>query len=132
MKIIVDTSAIIAVVLGEKNRNSIIAATSDAELIAPSSVHWEIGNALSAMLKRERITLEQALKAIDIYQKIPIRFTDTSLVRAVEIANRWHIYAYDAYLVACALEYRIPLITLDDALARIAKNSGVNVVELAK
>ncbi|MFQ5455563.1 MAG: hypothetical protein ACE5EA_05065 [Nitrospirota bacterium] len=40
-----------------------IELTNGADLIVPYSVHWEIGNAFSAMLKRKRITLKQALKA---------------------------------------------------------------------
>ena len=67
-------------------------------MIAPRSVHWEIGNAFSAMLKRERIKIEQALQAVKLYRRIPIRFVDVELEETIEIADAVGIYAYDAYL----------------------------------
>lgn len=44
---------------------------SGADLIAPASVHFEIGNAISAMLKRRRITSHQAAELLSQYQRIP-------------------------------------------------------------
>jgi lauroyl/myristoyl acyltransferase len=55
-------------------------ATRGVELIAPHSVHWEIGNALSAMFKRKLITLEKAQKALTIYRTILIHFLDVDVV----------------------------------------------------
>ena len=60
MEIVVDTSAIIAVIVGEPQRQTLIELTAGADLIAPPSVHWEIGNALSAMLRRGRVSLGSA------------------------------------------------------------------------
>jgi predicted nucleic acid-binding protein len=68
------------------------------------SIPWEIGNALSAMFKRKRITLEQAKIALQLYRKIPITFVDVQLESAVEITKQLNIYAYDAYLITCALQ----------------------------
>ncbi len=73
---VIDASAIIAVIAGEPEREELIKCTQGTGLSAPPSVHWEIGNALSAMLKRRRNSLVQALKAISAYQQIPIRFVD--------------------------------------------------------
>ncbi len=52
MDIVLDTSVIIAVIANEPEKRVLIRLTKGAELIAPQSVHWEIGNAFSAMLKR--------------------------------------------------------------------------------
>ena len=57
MKLIVDTSVIIAVLANEPIKEKLIALTKGVELIAPMSVHWEVGNAFSAMLKRKRIDI---------------------------------------------------------------------------
>ena len=43
MSCVIDTSAIIAVLLSEPERAALIRATKGAELVAPASVHWEIG-----------------------------------------------------------------------------------------
>jgi predicted nucleic acid-binding protein len=128
--IVIDTSAIIAVIAGEPQRDLLIQLTQGADLIAPSSVHWEIGNALSAMFKRQRITLPQALKAVAIYQLIPIRFVDVDLDATLRIADDLEIYAYDAYLLQAAVKYRSPLLTLDNYLIQCAKQMKVKVIEV--
>ena len=130
MEIVVDTSAIIAVIANEPEKAAIIRQTRGAALVAPHSIHWEIGNAFSAMLKRSRITLTQAQQAIEIYRSIPIRFVDIDLELALEIANEFKIYAYDAYILQCALQYKQPLIALDEDLVGYARKKGVRVVEV--
>ena len=132
MDIIIDTSAIIAVIANEPEKSALVAATEGAELLAPASVHWEIGNAFSAMLKRQRISLEQAQKALAVYQKIPIRFLDVDLEQALSLSSEHGIYAYDAYLIACAQAQRAPLLALDRGLIHAAKQAGVSVVEVQK
>lgn len=47
----------------------------------------EIGNALSAMFKREAIDLAVALKFLDAYAVIPVRFADVPLKQAVSLDN---------------------------------------------
>ena len=64
MALVVDTSVILAVVLNEPTKAVLIRLTTGADLIAPLSLHWEIGNALSAMLKRKRITEAEAQQAL--------------------------------------------------------------------
>jgi predicted nucleic acid-binding protein len=116
MNIIVDTSVIIAVIVNESSKPAIIQATQKADLLAPASIHWEIGNAFSAMFKRNRITLDEALEAVEIYKQIPIRVVDIELEEALRIAKQLNIYAYDAYLIRCAQKYSAPLLSLDEAL----------------
>ncbi len=108
-----------------------IAATTGVELLAPGSVHWEVGNALSALLKRKRITLGQAHRALDAYAAIPLRFIDVDLALSLQIAADHRLYAYDAYLLTCALAQRAPLLTLDRDLQRAAADAGVQLVEVS-
>lgn len=130
MKLIVDTSVIIAVLANEPIKKTLIKLTKGVELIAPKSVHWEIGNAFSAMLKRKRIEIEQVIKAIQLYDSIPIKFVDVDLEETLLIADRLRIYAYDAYLIACSIKHHCPLISLDNGLLQAAKKLGVNIVEI--
>ena len=130
MNIVVDASALIAVLVNEPGKPRLVALTADADLLAPHSVHWEIGNAFSAMLKRRRIKLEQAIQALRIYQRIPIRFVDVELDDTLRIAHAQRIYAYDAYLIRCAEKYSAPLLTLDRGLAAAARTQGVQVWEV--
>jgi predicted nucleic acid-binding protein len=130
--IVVDTSVIIAVIANEPQKDVLVELTKGADLIAPHSVCWEIGNAFSAMLKRDRITLEQALEAISIYRNIPIRFVDVELEESLTIADALGIYAYDAYLIRCAQKYSSPLISLDEKLVKLAEQMDVRVIEVAR
>jgi predicted nucleic acid-binding protein len=130
MKLVVDASVIIAVIGNEPKKAALIAATQSYELVAPLSLPWEIGNAFSAMLKRNRVTLQEAETAIEIYRQIPVSLVDVDLKQALELAHRLKIYAYDAYLIACALNQGCALLTLDGGLSYAAKAAGVAVVEV--
>jgi predicted nucleic acid-binding protein len=88
-------------------------------------LHWEIGNAFSAMFKRKKITLSQAKKAIEIYSSLPIEFFSVDLSRTLEISEKQNIYAYDAYMIFLAEKFSCPLCTLDTALKSHAKEFGV-------
>jgi|SRR5579872_3265487 len=130
MQIVIDTSAIIAVLIREPERDALIEATSSNELLAPLSVHWEIGNAFSAMFKRGRFPLQAAWQALEDYGQIPIRFSEVALDRALEVAHEFNTYAYDAYLITCALQHRCALLSLDRGLVRAATKAGVKTLEI--
>ena len=128
MACVIDTSAIIAVLLSEPERAMLVRVTRGTELVAPASVHWEIGNALSAGFKRRRLTLAQGQRALTAYAAIPIRFVDVDLALSLELAAEHALYAYDAYLLTCALQQRAPLLTLDAGLIRTANTLGIDLV----
>ena len=130
MKIVADTSVIIAVLLNEESKTNIIEHTSGSEIFAPSSLHWEIGNAFSAMFKRNRITLNESISALKYYSEIPIRFIDTDIESSLIIAKNNSIYAYDAYFIAACKELNCPLISLDSSLIEIAVREGINIIEV--
>jgi predicted nucleic acid-binding protein len=130
MNLVVDTSVLVAVLVSEPERAKIIKQTESYDLIAPGSVHWEIGNALAAMLKRKRVTLDQVKAALLGYEKIPIRFRDIDMELAMDIASENDLYAYDAYIIACAHESRCALISLDKNLLYAAENARVPIVEV--
>ena len=130
MKIVVDTSVLIAVIADEPEKPVLVNMARGANLIAPHSIHWEIGNALSAMFKRKLITLSKAQQAITIYQTIPLQLVDVDLTRSVNIAHQLNIYAYDAYLIQCAAQYTAPLMTLDRNLRKSAKQLKIDVIEV--
>ena len=129
--IVVDTSILVAVAVEEATKPALIAATRGAELLAPASVHWEIGNAFSAMLKHNRVTVAQAEAALAVYQLIPVRFVDVDLVEAIRIADAAGIYAYDAYILACARGTGYPVMSLDRGLLTVAESLAIDVVEVS-
>ena len=130
MELVVDTSAIIAVIADGAERAVIVERTVGAVLTAPASVHWEVGNAFSAMFRRGRITLDQARLALRSYERMSFRFTDIDLMQSLELSQRLNLYAYDAYVLACAVNSRSPILTLDRKLATAARSVGVRVLEV--
>ena len=130
MEIVIDTSALIAVIVGEPEKSSIIEATSGHMLIGPGSIPWEVGNAFSAMLKQKRIRVENAHRAMDLFSAIPLRYVSVDLSNAVSIAHRTNTYAYDAYFLDCALRHSAPLLTLDGPLRVAAAAIGINLMEV--
>lgn len=130
MDLTIDTSVIMAVVLNEPSKWPLVEATKGAELIAPPSLHWEVGNALSALFKRQRIDLPQAEAALESYDRIPIRLADVDLEAGIALADRYGIYAYDAYVIECALRYQTPLLSLDGSQCEVARREGIDIAEV--
>jgi predicted nucleic acid-binding protein len=130
MEIVIDTSALLAVVGLEPERAELIRLTKGATLVAPSSLHWEVGNALSAMFKRKAVELDDALRVLDAYAAIPIRLVDPSLQQAVRLSQQLNIYAYDAYVIACAINQRAPILSLDNVLKDRARSLKVEILEV--
>ena len=82
------------------------------------------------MIKRERANLLQAKECLSAYAQIPIKHVDADLSQSIEFVNSLKIYAYDAYLIRCALEFGTPLLTLDAGLKHAASRVGVEVLEV--
>ena len=72
--IVIDTSALIAVIANEPEKAKLIDLSGGCSLIAPRSVYWEIGNTFSAMLKRGRGTYRQVERSLSVFDKIPVRY----------------------------------------------------------
>jgi len=117
-------------ILDEPEKARLVALTQGANLLAPGSLRWELGNALSAMFKRGSISLKDAQAALDVFHTIPIQFVEVDLGRALDMAHALGVYAYDAYMIACAVDHRAPLLTLDRALGRQAETYDVSVLEI--
>lgn len=69
MYLTIDTSALIAVIGNGTSKDKIIEITASYSPCIPASVHWEIGHAFSALLKRQRTDLKLAKLALKAYQK---------------------------------------------------------------
>ena len=130
MDIVIDTSALIAVIVDEPERNTIIELTTGNTLIGPGSIPWEVGNAFSAMFKRQRLTLDEARKGLLIFESIPIRYIRPDFVNAVTISKQTNMYAYDAYFIDCSIRQKAPLLTLDRKLKIAAQNLNVQTMEV--
>ncbi|MDQ6963387.1 MAG: hypothetical protein Q9M13_00540 [Mariprofundales bacterium] len=60
MNLVSDTNIFLTVALDEPEKANIIQLTSKANTISSEILPYEIGNALSAMVKRNRLTKDEA------------------------------------------------------------------------
>ena len=130
MDVVIDTSALIAVIVGEPERNRIVEFTTGNTLIGPGSIPWEIGNAFTAMFKQSKLTLDEAQKGLAIFDSIPLRYIKPDFVNALKISKQANIYAYDAYFLDCAIRHKTPLLTLDRKLKTAAQKFNVETMEV--
>ena len=129
MDVVIDASALLAVLLNEPERQTIIESTRGASLVAPSSLDYEIGNALSALMRRRSITIAESVAVYHSFARIPVRLIEPDMQAALLVSGEENIYAYDAYFIACAERLGLPLLTLDKRLADTALKRGVRLME---
>jgi predicted nucleic acid-binding protein len=130
MDIVIDTSALLAVIVGEPERDRIVELTSGHSLAGPGAISWEVGNAFSAMMKQRRLTLAEAREGLRIFQTIPLRFVRVDITSALSLAHDAGLYAYDAYFLDCAVRLAAPLLTLDRGLQKAARQVGLKLLEV--
>ena len=130
MDVVIDTSALVAVIVGGPERSRIVEFTTGNTLIGPGSIPWEIGNAFTAMFKQNRLTLDEAKNGLVIFESIPLRYSQTDFVNALKISKQAKMYEYDAYFLDCAIRHKAPLLTLDRKLKTSANNLNVETMEV--
>jgi predicted nucleic acid-binding protein len=129
MEILLDASAIIAVIADEPESDIVINCTKNAILVSPYMVTSEIANSLTKMMKKGIINnKEKMIDLIKIFQKIPIKVTEINLEKSIEIAWDYKIYAYDAFYLETAKRLNLPLLTFDNKMRKIGKEIGITIL----
>jgi predicted nucleic acid-binding protein len=127
---VADTSVILCVLLKREAARKIVSRTVGMTLIAPGSLRWEVGNALSSLMKRGLLAFDQARDVFKVFEAMEIQYRDVDAERVLELCARHRMYAYDAYVLECARSLRVPLLTLDSAMANIALKEKIRMVEV--
>lgn len=128
MNVVLDTSVVIALLASDEERDTLVDVLDGYDLLCSESIVPEFGNAISAMFKRGRITLEEGLAMLDGFQQLPLRYIPIRLTQALELSNLYHIYAYDAYVLEWATRLHADLMTLDTRMSVIAQQIGIPVI----
>ena len=91
----------------------------------------ETGNVLLMATRRGRVAKNDWQRIREDLQALPIKIDPISTDRVwgavMGLADAYRISAYDAMYLELALRLRLPLATLDRALAAAAQSSGVEV-----
>lgn len=130
MDIVVDTNALIAILLDEPHADAIVKATAGHTVLASRSVHFEIGNACVKALRRGRLTSDEVQSALASYAMMGIRFLEVDIQASVSLAHESGLVAYDAYILLCAILNDAPLLTFDKQLRVAAQRRGVELLEI--
>lgn len=115
--------------MDEPEKNNVIQLTSGSEIFSPEILPYEIGNALSAMVKRKKITLKEALSAQNKANSISVRLISIDIQQALKLAMKFDIYAYDAYFLQGAKTLSRPLIILDKRMKQVANELNIELLE---
>ena len=130
MELTVDTSVIMAVILNEPTKPKLLEVTRGAELMSAPSLPWEVGNALSALFRRRRLDIERAGLALASFRAIPVRLPTLEIESSVALAEKYGVYAYDAFVIECARRYQTALLSLDTGQIRVARSEGIDILEV--
>ena len=128
--IVIDTSAILAVLLAEPEKQAVVDATMGTVVCAPASLRWEVGNAATAGVKRRRLTPARARQLIIDFGQVTIRELAVDVGRAVNLGLELGIDVYDAYILEASRASGFPLLALDSPIRRNAKKLGLSLVGL--
>ena len=129
MNVLLDASAILAIILNEPNRDITVKLTKGAMILAPEVISFEIGNALVNLYRKKKIAADELLEAYKNFTSIPLRIIKIDIAEALKIACRYNIYAYDAYYLEIARRLNLPLITFDGPMKKVGLDLKINILE---
>lgn len=124
-ELVIDASCILEFLLNQDNKDYIVAKVSNSKLVAPDCMGFEIGNAITKLIKRGLISIYEGVSVFHEYARIPIRFIEPEIPSAILIAGENKSYAYDAYYINVAEQMSLPLFTLDEQMQQIAVGRGI-------
>ncbi|MDR1013061.1 MAG: type II toxin-antitoxin system VapC family toxin [Lactobacillales bacterium] len=128
MQILLDASAIMAVIVNEQNKELVIKLTKGSHLLSSKVITYEIGNALISLYKRHRLTKNEVINTYNFFEKIPIKILDINISNALKISCTYNIYAYDAYYLEVAKRLNLPLLTFDVLMKKVAFDMNIKVL----
>ncbi len=126
MDMVIDANIFLAVIMNEPEKKSIIERTQDIEIISPAILPYEIGNALIAIWKRNKLAAPLIEEYYQIFLKIPVRLVEVKIIRALAIARNYKIYAYDAYYLEVAKRLNAKIMTLDKKIIEVARDLNID------
>ncbi|MBP7064389.1 type II toxin-antitoxin system VapC family toxin [Ferrovibrio sp.] len=114
--IVVDASALAAVIYGEPEASRMVAALAGTELNAPLLLRAEMANICLMKSRRAAHLHTQLFAAFDHFQHLRITYHDVADRAAVNLAERHDLTFYDACYLWLANQLDCRLISLDRKL----------------
>ena len=119
MILVVDASAIAAVLYGETEGATIQAHVRGETMIAPDLIDYELANASLRKARRQPELAASLLMMLTKLRTLSIRRERVPALEAAELALQTGLSAYDASYLWLALAHDVELVTLDKRLADV-------------
>lgn len=107
------------------------ALTVDAIAFVPPNWFLEVVNACVSAIRRKRMNMDQAEEIYLLLKEFPVEieyFDDMqSFWDLHTIAHTYDLTAYDAAYLHVAINNKLPLVTMDNHLKKMAKKAGVTL-----
>jgi len=116
MPVVVDASALIAVMFGEPEKAAVKARLPPEGLESTLLLPFEVANAAVQKVRRGRVTAGEADAAMAIFLAMPIDLHAVPADALVLLAQESGLTAYDAGYLWLARELKADLVTLDAEL----------------
>lgn len=118
-RVVLDASAVAAVLFGEDGSEDVLRRTENAELVAPRLLPYELANVAWKKASRAPEQRKAILQALELLGGLDVRILEVDPVEATGLALDLRITAYDATYVWLSRHLDAPLITLDERLRRV-------------
>lgn len=124
---VVDVSAIGALVFGEPGKPWVESQIASVALIAPSLLHFELGNICWKKLRQFPAEANRLITAYEVWcMSGLVRYEAIDSIQTLGLARTHQLTFYDASYLYLAANRRADLVSLDARLARAARSLGIH------
>ena len=124
MPVVIDSSALVELVIKSERASAVTQAVGATDMVAPDVVNPEVLAALRRLERTGELTTQRAVEALDDLMDAPVRRFSTLPLLAEAWTLRANVSAADALYVVLARVLGCPLVTADRKLSR-APDLGV-------
>ncbi len=126
--LVIDASAMGAILFGEADAASVASAIAGYSLIAPALITTELTSIGLKKIRRDGEDAESVAAALAEFSDFNVRTVATPSARLLPTAVNSKLSAYDASYLLLASDLAAPLLTLDKALGRASLEAGIEVL----
>jgi predicted nucleic acid-binding protein len=116
--LVVDASALGALVFGEPSGEKVAELLSGGRIIAPSLVWFEVASVCLKKIRAHPNKKALIIEAFNNARRLDIEIVQVDHLEAIELALDMGITTYDASYLWLAREVRADLITLDETMRK--------------
>ncbi len=118
--VVVDASAVAAVVFNEPEADAVLDQLGDRRLFAPSLLPYELGNVFVVKMRRYPEFAKEIGQAFSLFEMLDVQLVDVPCEDAARWALETGLTAHDAAYLWLARRLNAPLATLDRKLGSAA------------